>query len=323
MFGFLRSRPASPPAPKPCGQTQVGCFGKLPVQCEFIKHNIAHREAQALDQWVQGGVSLAARHGGAGTPGQAWIRHGIFGGTWEEAPVVFSIRPSADRSGRQYPFVVFQVLGAREREIWPGALALHAEGFLEAAVHLLSQPWSNEPLRTVLGWVDRIDAGPRRPAAGLPSELGAQEFLDGLYFGLSQAARLSHLNRAVELFRQVERRTAPRVGWGLRLPLEQAAPARSIQWWLRLAERIIGRGRWRPCFLWQPGTPTDDPGLLLFFRTPPAALLANLLQGRSLDATVVDPFHEPMPATDAGLGRLPSTSSELLESLVAGGRRPS
>ena len=136
------------------------------------------------------------------------------------------------------------------------------------------------------------------------------------------ATRLSHLHRAVELFRQVERRTAPRVGWGLRLPLEQAAPARSIHWWLRLAESIIGRGRWRPCFLWQPGTATDNPGLLLFFRTPPPQLLANLLQGRSLDAMVVDPFQEPMSATGVQTHALPSTSGALLESLVAGGRQP-
>lgn len=322
MFGFLRSRPANSPAPKPCGQALVGCFGKLPVQCEFIKHNIAHREVQALDQWVQSGVSLAARRSDASAPGQTWIHHGVFGGSSEEAPVVFALRPSADRSGRQYPFVVFRILGRREREIWPGALPLHAESFLEAAAQVLRQPWGNEPLRTVLGWVERIDSKPRRPATGLPSELGPQDFLDGLYPGLDMATRLSHLNRTVELLRQVERRTAPRVAWGLRLPLEQAVPARSIQWWLRLAERIIGRGRWRPCFLWQPGSSEDNPGLLLFFRTPPAQLLANLLQGRSLDTTVVDPFREPMPAGRFGSGELPSTSSALLESLVAGGSNP-
>lgn len=322
MFGFLRSRVAAAPAPVCTPDSRVGCFGKLPIQPEFIKHNASHREARALDQWLQGGVSLAARCGGEGagpTPEQ-WVHCGVFAGTGEALPILFAIRPSTDRSGRRYPFVVFEVLGAREREAPPGLLPAHAREFFEAAAGVLRQPWRNEPLATVLGWVDRVEGLPRTAPRSVPTDRGAQQLLASLFPGSSEARGLAHLCRCAELLRQVERRTAPRVPWGLRLPLETQEPESAIEWWLRLAERVLGRGRWRPCFLWQPAGASGPAQLLLFFRLPPAQVVMHLLQGRGLEGAVVDPFAE-LP--DSGGVRMlqacPATSQGLLDALAGEG----
>ncbi len=317
MFGFLRARPAAESLAQQPPASQIGCFGKLPIQSEYIRHNVARREARALDQWLQEGVGLAARS--LGREGEApadWSHHGVFAGTEEQRPVLFTLRPSRDRSGRQYPFAVFEVLGSQDRDASPGLLPLRSEAFFEAATAVMSQPWSHEPLATVIGWIDRIGEQPRLPARAALADLGAARLLDELYPGIAADARMSHLQRSVELLRQVERRTAPRVPWGVRLPLASAAPAAAISWWLRLAENVLGRRNWRPCYFWPAVRGADGTcgDLLLFFRIPPAQVAVHLLRGRGLNGTVVNPHDE---ACDAAAPSPIDPSSTTAQSLLA------
>ncbi len=292
MFDFLRARPGPEvPVPQPA-MRQVGCFGKLPIQPEYIRHNLAQREARALDQWLQEGVGLAARGRGDGSEApDDWVHNGVFDGTEEDRAVLFTVRPSHDQSGRQYPFVVFEIPGPRGRDASAGFLPLCSQAFFDGATAVMRQPWRHEPLPTVPGWVDRIADQPRVPARAALGDLGAERLLDDLYPGFAAGARVLHLQRTVELMRQVERRTAPRVPWGVRLPLTLAAPEVAISWWLRLPEGVLGRRSWRPCYLWRSASGAEGAcgDLLLFFRTPPTQLVTYLLQGRGLNGVVVDP----------------------------------
>lgn len=322
MFGFLRQRTPAPAEAATPTSGAVGCFGKLPVHPEFIKHNAARREARALDQWLQAGVSLNARLGpreDAAAAAAGGLYRGLFAGTDDLAPTLFAVSPSHDRSGRRYPFVVFEVLGGRERALPTPMLPIHGEGFYQAAETVLRQPWRNESVDTVLAWVERVGQRPRLPGSGAGSEAATAELLRGLYPELAPAAALACLRRSVELLRQVERRTAPRVPWGLRLPLQAEEPGRSIHWWLRLAERILGRDRWCPSLVWTSGSAETPPQLLLFFRTPPAQVAAHLLLPRNIDDTLVDPADGLRVTPEADSAVLPPTTQSLLEALSARG----
>lgn len=322
MLGFRRSRSGTEsPTPQTVAR-QVGCLGKLPVQPEYIKHNVAHREVRALDQWLQHGVGLAARSGGHGgaEPGN-WIYHGVLAATDDERPILFSMRPSRDQSGRHYPFVIFELPGARERDASAGMLPLCSGAFYSGAESVMAQPWNREPLSTVQAWVDAIGEAPRVPARAGLGDLGAQRLIEQLYPDTDPERRVPHLRRTVECLRQVERRTAPRVHWGLRLPLAASEPAIAISWWVRLAESVLGRGSWRPCYLWRAADPELEQSgeLLLFFRMPPAQVVTWILQHRGLHGTAVDPFDE---IGDSERDVLPevgvSTTHSLIEWLTGG-----
>jgi len=322
MLGFRRSKPEGEASAPDVRARQIGCFGKLPIQPEYIKHNAAHREVRSLDQWLQAGVALTARnHAVAGAP-VGWLHHGVFSGSDDDRPLLFTVAPSRDRSDRRYPFVVFELPGARERDTSPGYLPVCAEAFFDGAHNVMAQPWRNEPLETVLAWVDGIGEIPRMPGRGGLGDLGAERLLDQLYRDVTAPRRMAHLKRTVELFRQVERRTAPRVQWGVRLPLAAEARAMSIGLWLRLADSVLGRHAWRPCYLWQAEPTADASGdLLLFFRVPPAQVVTYVLEQRGLHDTVVDPFDEVDGADEDG--ELPpgiTTVQSLLDMLTQGSR---
>lgn len=320
MFGFLRSRQAAPAVVAEPTTPTVGCFGKLPIQAEYIKHNVAQRAVRELDAWFQNGLVLTARgsvaepHAEASAPP---AHHAVFGGADEQRPVLFSVVSSRDRSGRRYPFVVFQLPGSADRDLSGPVVPLCFEAFFRAAADMLAQPWRNEPLDTVIGWVDRIPPG-HGPLTDSLASLSVPWLLDALYPDEPGPRRMAHLDRTVELLRQVERRTAPRVPWGLRLPLERERPARTVCWWLSLAERVLGRRAWRPCYLWTDGGATEPPGLLLFFRAPPMQVVTHVMQGHGLNGAVVDPFDDLAvdPAADAERPHS-GTARTLMEQLVA------
>ncbi|MGH9363063.1 MAG: type VI secretion system-associated protein TagF, partial [Thermoanaerobaculia bacterium] len=37
----------------------AGCFGKLPIFADFIRHNAGGREAGQFDRWLQEGMALS------------------------------------------------------------------------------------------------------------------------------------------------------------------------------------------------------------------------------------------------------------------------
>lgn len=121
-----------------------GCLGKLPLHGDFIRYNAASPEVHDFDHWVQEGI-----YHGYNELDSRWDA------TFDAAPrarfiyiapktqrvVAGLFRPSVDKAGRRYPFMVYAV-------IEPGALG-HDLAYL---------PWALEPYAAkageIAGWAD-------------------------------------------------------------------------------------------------------------------------------------------------------------------------
>ncbi len=302
MFRFLRSsRAAAKPAPGSPEDEQVGCFGKLPIRADFIKYNVTQREVLVVDQWVQQGHALFSRRalgsdeleGDVSSP-EPRVFHGVFAGSSEDRTVLVTFTPSRDRSGRRYPFVVFNVAQPYWLALRPAGIAPAYDAFFRGAGELCRQRWRNEPFATLTGCIDSLRglsvlSNPEQMAAmelSLLQDTSVQCLLDILRPDADTRAAVLHA--FIELMRLVARRTPLRVNWGIGLPLARdAASLATLVFWLRLVDGVLGNGHWRPTYFW-----TSSPGsagrLVVFFRPVAAAFLVQCMEPSVRDSNVLD-----------------------------------
>jgi type VI secretion system protein ImpM len=333
MFSFFRTRRLAEPVRQESARPgdSVGCFGKLPIQPDFIRHNVSLREAIAADRWVQEGFGLASRYGFTQVPDlPVRVYHGVFAGAEQDRTVLLTARLSRDSSGRSYPFVIFNVAEKRHLHRHPAAVGLAYDAYFRRAGEVVTRPWRTEPVSTLEGWLESLRGfHDTQDAAGLARlqldtlcRVPAVDLLDGLFTGRSLDDRAAFLSAALETMRRVGRRTAHRTSWGLRLPLATAEPGVAVAWWVHLAEVLLRSENWRPSYFW---TETGGAGeLILFFRPAPSHVVAYLLGCDAHDGTVVSPGVEPDGSEASAwlrdLLRAPGGSAQDLIGSLASGR---
>ncbi len=312
MFGFLKNnKPAPRPAPA-IGSGAVGCFGKLPIRADFIKYNASHREVVALDQWIQEGYGLMSRRTNGAGPDAFVVKpvhHVVFTGTQHDRTVLATLVPSEDRSGRRYPFVIFNLTGQPYLYEAPTALPLAYDAFFAKAAELAGQHWRNEPFETLTAHLDIMREGytdrGRRDLVEREFELLQQTDLallwDGIAPALGDIPREHLLHALVETLKTVSRRGPHRTHWGLRLPLPAGEGRLGVlTFWLRTADSILGRDTWRPNYFWSEASAAGGGALTVFFRPAPSHYLAHCFEAAPRDGSVLDMLEEAGQVETAG-----------------------
>lgn len=88
-------------------------FGKLPQFPDFIRYKSSSEEFITFDNWLQGGISSAKLNLGSSWKDQYSSSENVdffFPVINSEFILTGTLHPSSDKSGRQFPFVVFSVL---------------------------------------------------------------------------------------------------------------------------------------------------------------------------------------------------------------------
>lgn len=293
----------------------VSCFGKLPGADDFIKAAGDDPQLIAwLDRWAGGALALLAR-------GAMWERlydrsapiHFALLGSRRRRAVVGHLRPSADASGRRFPFIT--------------ALAMD----IPRPLHFLSRsPLAFSRVWATLEGIANEAHGRRDPAAQLRSLIdtpihvhAAAEALDSAFHDLLQTHTIGTLEALLDdagrpvsvrrilmalgvLMQPTIGTGFPQAARGLALPLPADPPGADLVacLWLDLISGFLVR---------------VDFDLLLLFRHAEPALLAvgfNGLQSGDLQALfdpdsfdaryvpLYDPGWAEAHAADAGLRKL-------------------
>lgn len=324
VFGWFARNVSSAPAE---GGDAVGCFGKLPIHADFIRHNVRLRETAALDAWIQEGTSSLARAGGGAWPescrGFAGCRF-VFTGGEQERTVAGTLTASRDRGGRAYPFIIFAALDDPLFRQMPAVVPLYYDDFFARAGEIGAESWGSEPVSLLTGRVDALFRREEAVTRRLLLErqialLGGVENLP-LRETLPSGWDMERLFASVmEALRQVARRGAARVPWGVRFPLpSQGSLAPFVVFWVQLVESALEDRSLRPHFFW------NRAGLTFFFRPVPASCLLPVMDPERHEGVLFDPLKEKLPAgwENPDLRRLlGSESSTLLDILYRLGRR--
>ncbi len=295
MLGFLKQ--AKPVAAGMATMTKprIAAFGKLPIRADFIKLNVAEREIRELDGWVQEGYALISRrlNGAQGEQvfPRAGIHHLVFSATDDRRPVLATIGPGSDQSGRWYPFIVGTVTQLPYVKETQAAVPVVYQRFFQQSATVIGQRWKTEPLDILLGCLETIagECHQDERSQAVKQELGLLRStpLDSIQDLASSYGESAFFYQAVcDLLANVMRRGPARTGWGIQLPLPAGEQGQTgLVFWLRLIDSLLG-GKWSANYFWQWGE-GDQPGqLTLFFRRVPPSFLPHLFDPALQDGNV-------------------------------------
>lgn len=90
-----------------------GYFGKLPQYADFIKHKAGTEEFSLLDDWLQSGIASAKirfKNDWKTVYSKSPVYEFFFPVNKNESVIAGVLYPGIDKSGREFPFIIFSVL---------------------------------------------------------------------------------------------------------------------------------------------------------------------------------------------------------------------
>lgn len=300
----------------------ASCFGKLPTRGDFVRANAEGRAMRELDAWMQRGVAEAKRHLGNDLAA-AFEASGpmCFFLEVPNAPhaLAGALRPSRDRSGRRYPFLVAveiekRQLDGRRIPSWPHRY----EAFYRAAAALVNDAVEGhvaaeqvgEALQTLRLAYDRtpfpVDYEFRLRQAEA-RDLWARTWGDA-----EDGRKYVLLKNLTEAFAQSGSRRTSRLPSLLRIPLSRPAHGLDVSFWLETCWQLLGTPPDHSAFFWPPAD-EGNAELLVAASPPPPGLFLHLLAGdHASDAAPRLDDADGQPAALAALA-LPARHGTLLE----------
>lgn len=241
-----------------------GCYGKVPIHGDFIRHNVTGTEIDQLDQWLQAGILSSRQALGAGwdasfdaSKPQRFIYRPFTGGR----AIAGVIAASKDKPGRRFPFLIFTPLDAKlapgDGTVLPSAL----DPFFEAAETAILTGWQGKDLKGYLAHIDALalpsdlDAG-RKAILHLVAEGTNQSLWSALFGSPADFRKYILINNLVETMRPA---SIPK--YALRIPRVSAGP--EVSFWLEMCRKLCRRDQLPTLSLWGPGRGEEPGGLTI------------------------------------------------------------
>lgn len=270
----------------------AGCYGKLPIFGDFLRHNWSGPEVQALDQWFQEGIYL-----GKQTLGAAWDA------AYDQMPPTrFLFRPAGaarclvgvavagkDQVGRKYPFTIFLTVDAAAFERDAAMIPMTFEPFFNAAQELALKGWIGKDAKTFLPLVDVLknlaipaSAGARGTYDTFLRQETSGAFWPDIFGSFDNVGKYVLVQNLLDAVGMVRNTPAGKTPIGLKFPLpaslEEGATGCEASLWLDLAMRLTKRPGVPAFTWWSRRGSAHDPSLFVFFGPPSPRCFVPLLR---------------------------------------------
>ena len=242
----------------------VGCFGKLPIHGDFIRHNVGP-EVDKLDEWIQGGiVSSRTAMGSAwdasfdANPAQRFLYQS--GGGRVVAGVIAA---SIDKAGRRYPFLIFTILDPKTLGAEITALPMVLRSFFTMAEQEATTGWQGLDLKSFMVRIDSLalptdfEEGKQSIVKFVAAHTNQAMWSD--LFGSDQDPRKYMLIH--NLVETLKGGTVPR--YALRFPRVTADA--DVSFWLELCRKLSRRPSLPTLTVWGKGREGAESGMTLVF----------------------------------------------------------
>lgn len=333
MFGLFEKNISIAPESSrlsPC------CFGKMPIHSDFIRYNLATREANALEKWIQEGVGCIARKHPKGWPlvyRDFPLHHFAFSGSEQEKSLIGSLISSQDKSGRIYPFATMATTGSWLFQTNRATLPLVHRKFYSDCTALMEGAREYTTVSTLIQHLEELASDSplyeQRELVALQIQLLESvqlgEYWNGLQIPVTD--REQFWCAFYDIIKSVQNRGPNRTTWGIRIPLpDQDDQVPYVIFWVQMIESILENRFWRAHYFWSRGTDSGQASMTLFFRPLPPSYMLPLLNHNLDDNAVFDLSRDysslPAFTSRVDLRRLlENNNAPLLDVLYRTGRR--
>lgn len=220
-----------------------GCLGKLPLHGDFIRYNAALPEVREFDEWIQQGI-----YQGYNELDSRWdssfdaapVSRFIYCSPRSKRILAGLFKPSVDKAGRRYPFMVYTVIEPGALGNDAGCLPLTMDAFLLKATELAA--WSDSAidlqnfLRSFESFRFSLDlTEARKTFAKYVLSRRSGEYWAGAYGSAEDSRRYA----AIQLAAWGADLRAPE-SQALRLPISE--PEAEAAFWIDLSRRFSANG---------------------------------------------------------------------------------
>jgi len=259
---------------------EIGCFGKLPVYEEFIRHNSDGPEVHFLEKWLQEGVNLLKS-----SEKESWDEyysdipkyHFMLQLKDHKRLLLGIVMQSKDKGGREYPFVIFLSINHRRFNYNHIFLPVIFASVLSKARRLMSYGWEDRNVDRFVTQVEQLSAAlPEDPKISqkafveyLASETN-ESFWTSLFGSFTDQRKYLVYQNLRQILLPLRQRNIQKFSLGLKFPLnsENDREAYEVTFWLYLTGRMLGRSIHSPFMFWSRESQGGYQGMLLFLQPP-------------------------------------------------------
>jgi type VI secretion system protein ImpM len=279
------------PQEKIYDQDIVGCFGKLPLHAEFIKHRTAQPNIAKLDQWYQEAYQHLHRQYGQNAkniflqmPSYSFITLDA-----SQPLMIGTVMASQDQSGRAYPFVICRLPQHPLSQEFPSLIPLFYQDFFTASKQL-----SITDLSAIGNTINAFNQTATRLPRGFLLQSALQTLqtttLHSWWQQLPTASAQQNLAQfsqlALQKIAEFKQALLQQKNSLLRLPLTPNLLP-SVLFWLQLLLTTIPKTQQRLHIFWNAAT-TDHAASLLIANAPLLAENFMYLITQQPNPTVID-----------------------------------
>ncbi|KPJ67632.1 MAG: hypothetical protein AMJ43_03010 [Coxiella sp. DG_40] len=286
----------------------VGCIGKLPVHKEFIKHYVTRPELAHLDQWYQSAFHTLRQNYGNETKiifPQMPLHNYIYYIT-NSQPMIGTVIPSHDQSGRIYPYTVFRILENPLAQEFTSAIPEMYADFFNDTTTLCNSCWENKLLPDVFSQIDRLNKTAthilRRDILEITVTSLNKLTLNNYWQNISQQYSDLYLEPFIQaIFNalNIVRETKKKNPWGLRLPLATGNMSNTnIIFWLQLIQSALAKQEIFLQIFWNKESNQHKAALTIFFKPMPASYFTYLVDQHLESNALIDVVKEAKTITN-------------------------
>jgi type VI secretion system protein ImpM len=258
----------------------IGCFGKLPIYPDFIRHNASNKEIVQLDQWIQEGIQFAKIK-----MGQPWADKFSNSNLWnflfhcdDAGHFLLGVYlPSRDTGGRLYPFLIFLRV---DRSIFQLPLyfaPLFFLTFLNGARDLVQDGWKGMDIKALLSAVANMDYHTTRDFNQIREaytqylrDHSSKEFWENIFGDFESPKKYLITRNLSDILAPLRQNHANKFGLSLKFPLitRDSDEDYDIPVWFDMISGFIRHEKTTPVFFWNRSPSENKPCMIASLNLP-------------------------------------------------------
>jgi type VI secretion system protein ImpM len=288
----------------------LGYYGKLPLSSEFIRCQAAGAEIDELDQWLREGMYHAKSN-----LGSSWSTDFSQTDSWgflylprDQGRFLSGLlRPSRDKAGREFPFLVYLLLEREDFHEMPWCAPMHFKDFFEQSHRLLSDVSAESDLNRLQFRLQALAPVERSETSSVETRYHAELLRHRMrdhwadLFGEFDNARKyqvlqSFLHRGLGLNSSTQRH------WQAKLPLLSLSKEETydLPYWIDLASRASGHEPDAGILLWNRWSSKVKPSLFASLGCATPELVLYLIHPERWQNGLSDAGESGEQLTEAG-----------------------